>query len=200
MGAMQVTLQLINFLEQVYSTLHQNKFQVQLNDILRITFMISNVFLDWDSFVHSSVQLWEDFYIQWIRNGKDTLVIYYDSLSSDLLENTLKNITRFLHLQWNDHRVRCTFKHSNNKRQKHNTCFPKGHLDINSKEFMSHSTNCGSTSSVNCEFNIYTKRHMIWINSAIENVQREIEKRGLDSSLMPNYKNTNVSLSICTDN
>lgn len=197
---MQVTLQLINFLEQVYSTLHQNKFQVQLNDILRITFMISNVFLDWDSFVHSSVQLWEDFYIQWIRNGKDTLVIYYDSLSSDLLENTLKNITRFLHLQWNDHRVRCTFKHSNNKLKKHNTCFPKGHLDIKSKEFMSHSTNCGSTSSVNCEFNIYTKRHMIWINSAIENVQREIEKRGLDSSLMPNYKNTNVSLSICTDN
>ena len=179
--------------------MHHNKFQVQLvlqNDIFRITFIISNVFLDWDSFVHSSVQSWEDFYIQWIKNGKDTLLIYYDSLSSDLLENTLKNITRFLHLQWNDHRVRCTFKHSNNKRQKHNTCFPKGHLDINSKEFMSHSTNCGTSS----EFNIYTQRHMIWINSAIENVQREIEKRGLDSSLMPNYKNTNVSLSICTDN
>lgn len=171
------------------------------NEILRITFIISNVFLDWDSFVHSSVQLWEDFYIQWIKNGKDTLLIYYDELlSSDLLENTLKNITHFLHMQWNDHRVWCTFKHINKSNLlKNSTCFPKGHLDIKSKEFISHSTNCGA-SSVNCEFNIYTKRHIIWINSAIENVQREIEKRGLDSSLMPNYKHTNISLSICTDN
>ena len=198
---MQVTLQHINFLEQVYGTLRHNKFQLEMpyDDILRITLIISNVFLDWDSFVHSSVQSWEDFYIQWIKNGKDTLVIYYDSLSIDLLENTLKNITQFLHLQWNDDRVRCTFKHINNELQKNNTCFPKGHLDIKSMEFMSHSTNCG-TSSVNCKFNIYTKRHIIWINSAIENVQREIEKRGLDSSLMSNYKNTNISLSICTDN
>ena len=153
-------------------------------------------FVGWNSFIHSSIQLWEAFYIQWIKNGKNTLVVYYDNLVKESLEDTLQNITQFLHFQWNKHRIRCIFKHDIDTHQTNDTCLPKGLLDIASKQFISHSVNCGSAAE-KCTFNIYAKKHIIWINSAIRNVQQEIKNHGVDSSVMSNYKNKNILLSVC---
>ena len=155
--------------------------------------------IGWDSFIHSSIQIWEYFYIQWIRHGKNTLVVFYDSLASDSFEDTLKTITKFLNFQWSKHRLGCILKYDNHPFQTNDTCLPKGHLDITSKHVNSYLTNC-KTSREKCQFHIYTKKHIIWINSAIRNVQREIRDHGIDASLMSNYKDKNISLSICTEN
>ena len=161
--------------------------------------MIPHYLIGWDSFIHSSVQLWEDFYIQWIRHGKNILVIFYDSLASNSFENTLRTIAKFLNFRWSKHRLGCILKHNVKPFQTNDTCLPKGLLDIKSKHVNSYPTNC-ATSREKCKFHIYTKKHIIWINSAIRNVQREIRKHGIDPSLLSNNTKKNISLSICTEN
>ena len=162
----------------------------------RLYLQLKPVFIGWDSFIHSSIQLWEEFYIQWIVRGTNKLVVYYDSLVSDSLENTLKTIAKFLHFQWNEHRFGCIQKHNGNPQSNPN-CLSKGLLNITSKQFISYATNCW-TATENCTFNIYAKKHIIWINSAIRNVQRAIEIHGLDPSIMSKYKNKNVLVSVCS--
>ena len=159
--------------------------------------MITTIILGWDSSIHSSIQLWEDFYIQWIARGTNTLVVYYESMVSDSLESRLKNITKFLNLQWNKHRLRCILKHMG-KAQLNDNCLPKGLLNITSKQFISYSKNCETTTE-KCTFSIYATKHVIWINSAISNVQRAIETSGLKPSIMSKYKNKNVIISVCNE-
>ena len=158
--------------------------------------MITTIILGWDSSIHSSIQLWEDFYIQWIARGTNTLVVYYESMVSDSLESRLKNITKFLNFQWNKHRLGCILKNMG-KPQLNDNCLPKGLFNITSEQFISYSKNCGTTTE-KCTFRIYAKKHTIWINSAIRNVQGAIEIYGLEPSIMSKYKNKNVLISVCS--
>ena len=104
----------------------------------------------------------------------------------------------FLDFEWNEQRMRCLSKHNKGKFQRKKACLDKGHLDLKSVRLNVVQTNnihegANSTDS----FDVYTKKHVIWINSAIRKVKHEIERRGLDSSYISNYKNQNVRINIC---
>ena len=134
---------------------------------------------DWDNFVRSSIQDWEHFYIQWIRSKKDILVIYFEELASRLTETTLKKITQFLNLPFNGDRFNCMLKHKEDI-FKQETAF----LNRNNARTMPQNLR-PSNFCIGKElhtFNMYTKMHVVWVNSAIRNVKQELKKRGFDSS------------------
>ena len=142
--------------------------------------------------------MWEDFYLRWLRSARNILLVYYESLTAGFVEQNLKEITTFLDFEWNEQRMKCLSKHNKGKFQRKKACLDKGHLDLKSVRLNVIQTNnihdgANSTNS----FDVYTKKHVIWINSAIRKVKHEIERRGLDSSYISNYKNQNVRINIC---
>ena len=130
---------------------------------------------DWDRFVHRSIQHWEQFYIQWIANTKKVLVVYLDDLGSNLT-NTFKNVITFLNL-------------------KSKTDF------LNKSILYAKTSNFGATNTCISDepysFNMYTKPHVVWINSAIKTVKNHLKKRGLNASRLSDYENTNLKINIC---
>ena len=40
-------------------------------------------FLDWENFVRISIQLWEQFYIEWLTNGQNILVVFYEAFTKE---------------------------------------------------------------------------------------------------------------------
>ena len=49
----------------------------------------------WDGFVSAKIQQWEQFYIKWLEEGKNVLVVIYENLKSGLLEQNMKYISEF---------------------------------------------------------------------------------------------------------
>ena len=149
---------------------------------------------DWDRFVHSLTQLWEHFYIQWITHVKEILVVYFDDLTSEVTDITLKNAIEFLKLQINEHRLNCVLQHKEDD-FKVETAF------LNKNTIYPKSTNFRATN--NClsnelhTFNMYTRTHVVWINSAIRTVKHTLKKRGIDTSRLSNYENGNLKINIC---
>ena len=142
--------------------------------------------------------MWEDFYLRWLRAGRNILLVYYESLTADFVEQNLKEINTFLDFEWNEQRMRCLSKHNKGKLKRKKACLDKGNLDLKSVKLNVVETKNihGGANSLD-SFDVYNKKHVIWINSAIRKIKHEIERRGLDSSYISNYKNQNVRINIC---
>ena len=126
---------------------------------------------DWDKFIHQSIQQWEDFYIQWILNEKNIFVIYPDSLVDDLRNTTLKNLANFMSFKLNELRLNCVLKQIEDTfpRKKENP--ETDHLDMTPKKLITSLRNSCVSNQI-CALDIYSKKHLIWINSSIRNVKK----------------------------
>ena len=137
---------------------------------------------DWtNNWILKTIQYWEQFYINWIRNGKKILVIYSENFEDGLFKNTLKKITDFLNFDWNEQRLNCVLKRKKDRFHQRKPSFTKGHSHTNFTAFIASKINYCATNET-YTWNIYSKKHFIWINSAIRKVKHELKKRGLDSS------------------
>ena len=141
--------------------------------------------------------MWEDFHLKWLRAGRNILLVYYEDLTAGFVDQNLKKITTFLDFEWNEQRMKCLSKHNKGKFQRKKACLDKGHLDLKSVKLDVETNNIHDGANSTDSFDVYTKKHVIWINSAIRKVKHEIERRGLDSTYISNYKNQNVRINIC---
>ena len=148
---------------------------------------------DWDRFVLSSIQRWEYFYIQWIRNGDDILFIYFEDLASRLTEIVLKKIIQFLNIQLDNDRLSCVLMHKEDIFKRETSFLHKNILNTRTQNFRLSNSCVGNELHT---FNRYNKMRVVWINLAIRNVKRELTKRGLDPLHLSNYENTNIKINI----
>ena len=81
----------------------------------------------------------------------------------------------------NHNRLECTIKHSNVSFSQKEKCVKKEEMKPKFQE----------------NANIYSKKHIIWINSRIRTVGNKVKELGLDPSCMKNYENTIVKLRYC---
>ena len=140
----------------------------------------------------STIQLWENLYLQWINLGERILLVQYENLSSDLRSKTLKDICNFLDFNLNEERLKCVLGHT--KDTKRRSVFRRKRKCFNDKM----TTNSGKRNiNQSTSDNIFTKSHRIWINSAIRNVHQSLFRRGLVSSSITEYKDTIIKLNDC---
>ena len=75
---------------------------------------------DWDYFVKSAVQLWEELYLNWLFNQTGLLVVYYEDLKNTSLRNAiLQDITKFLGLNLDNARLKCVLQNPYTKFKRH---------------------------------------------------------------------------------
>ena len=151
---------------------------------------------DWDKFIHQSIQHWEDFYIQWIRNEKNIFVIYPDSLVDDLRNSTLKDLANFMGFKWNEPRLNCVLKQIEDTFPRKKVNPETDDLDMTPKKFITSLRNSCISNQVYA-LDIYSKKHLIWINSSIRAVKHYLEKRGLDSTYISAYKKKYFRIYLC---
>ena len=108
-------------------------------------------------------------------------MVYYEKLGTNQLESSLKEIASLMNHVIEPDRFKCFFKHLNEFQRKKN-CI--GHYIQEERKFENG--------------NIYSRKHNIWINSAIRTVTKEAKKRGFDSSHLLSYTNTNIELNYCS--
>ena len=63
--------------------------------------------IDWESFIHISIQHWDNFYMWWIREGKNIFVIYPNSFFDGMAKDTLKKLAHYTNFEWNETRLNC---------------------------------------------------------------------------------------------
>ena len=144
--------------------------------------MCSIPFSDWDNFVLSSIQLWKNYYLNWIGEGNQILIVYYDDLKSpEKLKASLKNIITFMNFTIDEERLDCVLKHPEGVFHRKESCY-----DRNTKP-----------KNIQTDF-IYSNQQISLINSAIKQVNKAMRNRGLKSSHLPSYENTNVKLKYCS--
>ena len=139
------------------------------------------------------------FYLEWIEKGEDIVVIYYENLIaeqnshstsfSEGLENYLKVIIKFINFKWDAERFKCLFNDNEGKFHRKRTCINSSSLNL-------------TPSSLNIDngkptINIFHKRHIIWIHSAINKVQLAMKERSIDSTHLSKYKYNHVKIVIC---
>ena len=151
---------------------------------------------DWDKFIQQSVQHWEDFYIQWIRNEKDIFIIYPDNFVGNLAKATLKDLANFLTFKWKDSRMNCLLKQIENLYRQRKNNPEQVQSDKKPKHFMASYTNSCVSNQI-YKLDIYKKKHLIWINASIRSVKHELEKRGFDSSYISDYEMKNFRIYVC---
>ena len=110
------------------------------------------------------------------------MLIYYEKLLSDELKSTLIKTVSFMNMTIDNDRLECTIKHSEGS-------FPRKAKCVNEGETK---PNCNENG------NIYTRKHILWINSTIRKVRSKVKKLGLDISYFKNYENTIVKLRYCS--
>ena len=55
------------------------------------------LFSDWNNFHHISIQSWEKLYLDWLSNGENIVVVFYeDLLKEDNLIPTIESMVRFM--------------------------------------------------------------------------------------------------------
>ena len=105
------------------------------------------------------------------------------------LEQNLKSIIQFLDFEWDTERFKCWLNDNKGRFQRMRTCIDKGSLDLAS--FSSYLVNGKHT------MDIYQKKHIAWINSAISSIQQAIKKRNIESTCLSEYKGNHVKIVIC---
>ena len=131
----------------------------------------------WNQFIYTSIQLWKNFYIQWIKEGDRIIVIYYEELKSEKLKEHLIRLARFMNFTIDEERLSCVLKYPVGKFRRKDTCFdpttkPKDSTDDQ----------------------VYLDEHVILINSAIQKVSDVIKQRKFDSSIIDMYMNSNFKI------
>ena len=154
---------------------------------------------DWNYNVLTIIQYWEQFYIDWIRNGKSVFVTYPDNFNDRFIEDALKNLTNFMNFEWNAQRFNCVLECDKEEDYRKKASLVKSHLDIKSNTFFASKINsCAPNETYT--WNIYSKTHITWINSAIRNVKHELQKRGLDSSNISGFEHKHWRIYVCPKN
>ena len=138
-------------------------------------------YLDWENFVRISIQLWEQFYVEWLTNGQNILVVFYEDFTKENnLIPTIERMMKFMNFTIDTDRLNCVSKHRKGTFYQGAKCIRK-----NQEQGIE-----------NIEY-IYSKKLTRWINSAIRKVQKAIKDRGLDGTHMHTYENANVKLKYC---
>ena len=119
--------------------------------------------------------------MDWLTEASHIMLIYYEKLLSDELKSTLSDTVSFMNMTINHNRLECTIKHSNVSFSQKEKCVKKEEMKPKFQE----------------NANIYSKKHIIWINSRIRTVGNKVKELGLDPSCMKNYENTIVKLRYC---
>ena len=119
--------------------------------------------------------------MDWLMKGKNIMIVYYEKLKTNQLNSTLTSITSFLNHTIANKRLDCFNKHSRDfqRPEKCIITYEKEQRNFENKY-------------------IYSKKHAIWINSAIRAVSREAKKRGFDTLHLLSYQNTNLKLIYCS--
>ena len=157
-------------------------------------------FTDWDRFVHASIQLWEDLYLNWLVKRTNILSIQYEDLkNAHLRRETLNEISDFLGLEVNNTRLECVLRNPYTKFQrKEKKCLGDKGLERNKNKTTR--TSFEDNDSYRTTKEIFKTKHKIWINSAIESVYTALGMkfglRSKDSRLLK-YKNSTVKTNIC---
>ena len=109
------------------------------------------------------------------------MLVYYEKLISDELNSTLVDTISFMNMTTDNERLECAMKHSEGRFPRRRKCIAK------------------ETTKQKCNENeyIYSKKHLMWVNAAIRKVRGKVKKRGLDSSCISKYENTNIKLKYC---
>ena len=137
--------------------------------------------IDWDNFVWIAIRSWEQFYLDWLTEGRELMLIYYEKLISDELKSTLVDTILSMNLTIDSERLECAIKHSEGIFPRIEKCLSK------------------ESKKQKCNENeyIYSRKHIMWVNAAIRKVRRKVKKRGLDTSSISKYENTNIKLKYC---
>ena len=165
----------------------KNYYEVIIFQLIIIPFYIQ---LGWDNFVQSSIQAWNEFYVKWIRHGKRIFFMSYEELENDdKLSNLMERISNFLNFEVNHERIACTIKYKQETFRRDKKCYK--YENIEDKD---HTKMLVKDS----RFSVFSKKHNRWINSAIQNVEKEMKKKSLDYySILSSYKSTKISVDIC---
>ena len=151
---------------------------------------------DWDKFIYQTIQTWEDFYIEWIRDEKNIFVIYPDSFVHDLAKATLMDLAKFMGFEWNEKRLNCGLNTIGRTYTRRKSDPKKVHLDMETKKFIASFTKYCVPNPI-YTLDIYSRKHLIWINSSIRAVKHYLEKRGLDSTYISAYKKKYFRIYLC---
>ena len=149
----------------------------------------------WDHFVSNKIQMWEQFYLKWLEEGNDVMIVVFEHLTKGLLNETLKEIFTFLNFAFDEERLKCTIKHSEGRFHRKEKCIRK-RLPVRKKN-VAKENNIYSGSNQNNTNDIFTEQQKLKINLAIQNVNDAIIKRSLNPLPLSNYKNTVIRLNVC---
>ena len=153
--------------------------------------ILLTLILEWDNFVRITINRWEQFYMHWLTKGNNIMMVYYEKLKTCQLESTLKDIALFMNHDIEPNRLKCVMKHLPDFKKTDKCIFMSKRMkyrkQIKSKYFDYFETK-----------NIYTRQHIIWINSAIRAVSKKAESRGFDSQHLLSYQNTNRKVKYCS--
>ena len=143
---------------------------------------------EWNRFVHKSIQLWEDFYLNWINKGNQILIIHYEHLknASDL-KKTLSDVCEFLNFKFDEDRFNCLARHPFTLFQRNKGCMKNitKNVDIKDRRFYIYK-----------QTSVFQTKHNLRIDFAIEKINDAAERRGLPG-ISNDYKNTTVPFNVC---
>ena len=120
--------------------------------------------------------------MDWLTEASHIMLIYYEKLLSDELKSTLSDTVSFMNMTIDNNRLECTIKHSNVSFSHKKKCIKKEEMKPKCQE----------------NANIYSRKHIIWMNSRIRTVRSKVKKLGLNNSYMKNYENTMVNIKYCS--
>ena len=141
---------------------------------------------EWNDYVHSTIDLWENFHTELIKNGRKLLMLYYEDLQNiSSLKKILTHITRFLNFPHDKKRLKCVLKHTTGMFRRKKRCL-KEPSDPDGIDY-------GKLNNTE----IYTMEQKKRIDLAIKNVQSTLTKHGHMSKHTSSYRDTSVKISLC---
>ena len=160
------------------------------------------MYLVWDGFVSAKIQQWEQFYIKWIEEGKNVLVVVYEQLKTRLLRKSLGDISKFLNFTINGHRLQCTILQSEGIFHRKEKCIEakfRGSRNIDGTKMNKAGTEYLIFENENQSLtkDIFSSDNRLKIDAAIDNVNQAIINRGLNSLPVDEYRNTTIKLRLC---
>ena len=135
---------------------------------------------------------WEEFYVKWLKEGRQVMVVVYENLTKDMLRHHLYDILDFMNFKVDLRRIECTIKHSEGKFHRNQTCIMKKVGDRGNEDY---STSDEKNNDITND--IFTNEHKLVINMAIDTVNEALVKRGFNPLPIDDYKNTKIKLKIC---
>ena len=161
---------------------------------------MSGLCLGWDNFVNMHIYLWEKFYTQWVEDGNELLLIYYEHVGSEKMAETLRNVSNYLKISLEEGRLACILKHPFEKFRRKGSCLqdnvlnPPKRFNLYTYEYVARNKFGLAPRHTK---RAYTKQHMLKINSAIRRLKASMIKRGFDTDMISTYENTDVKITTC---